>query len=470
MAPKSLLLAPVLASALVSVAAQTTLGTGSPRGGGGRIASGNSAYDYAPSIMLDGVYRMWWCGQVPGQAVAGDHILYAESTSMDGPFKAPDGSTSAAVFGGTGNGSFDSKHTCDPSVVRANGNYYMFYGAEQDDGLPTTIGVASSPDGINWNRLNNDQAIITPANQQTTSSSYGAGQPSAIWLNGKFYIIFTDTTGAGAGSNGAGQFVWRSADPTFQSNVEVFTASGWTAMTAENSRSYSVVNAVSADWQYSDSLGAFIIAHDNSNTYTTLTFLDPDNLSVQKYAEVQIPGPNAEGPGIVSRPDKHSVASTSSDCGTIPVDVVHATGGSPPQSLGHYGLDVLSGTACSSMSSAQIGSIYESYGIQASGMPATVVTAGTRVQIANSAVYQDLAKNFISVPLDIFNAITYGASIHDGATVLGASGYPPAFQVDNNALWPVSCLKIITDNHGSIQTVDASTWTSYPQGPSLYCV
>src|SRR6266536_4517690 len=66
------------------------------------------SYDYAPSIMRDGRYRMWWCG-----GVAGDWILYADADSLDGPWTTPQ-----AVFQpSTVPGAFDNLHTCDPSVI-----------------------------------------------------------------------------------------------------------------------------------------------------------------------------------------------------------------------------------------------------------------------------------------------------------------------------------------------------------------
>jgi hypothetical protein len=88
----------------------------------GNVGS-NSVYDYAPSIMQDGKYRMWWCGAAVGP---GDNILYAESTNVNGPYKAPNGTDGwAVVLKGTNNGtSFDSLHTCDPSVLRVNGTYF----------------------------------------------------------------------------------------------------------------------------------------------------------------------------------------------------------------------------------------------------------------------------------------------------------------------------------------------------------
>ncbi|MGW2631542.1 beta-xylosidase [Streptomyces chattanoogensis] len=464
-----------VAQATVSVAPATprppTLGTDSYRSSPGPVAGG-SVYDYAPSVMVDGVYKMWWCGQTPGGKVPGDDILYAESSSLNGPFHAQGSSAPhQIVFDGTGTGSFDNKHTCDPSVVRVGGIYYMYYGAERQDGEPTTIGVASSPDGIHWTRLNNDRPIITPAHQQQTGNSYGAGQPSVIYRKGEFYLIFTDTTGAGAAHNGgAGQFAWRSPDPTFQSKTEVSTASGWKPKTAANSRSFSVVNAVSADWQFSDALGAFVIAHDNTPGQTTLTFLDSDNLARHRYPEVAIPGQWTEGPGIVSRPDKHSVVSANNDCGRIPIDVIRSTTTFPPRQPAHIGLDLLSRTACASMPRRRIAEMYEGYGLQSSGLPAAVVVSGRRLQIQDASVYTDLTRNRISVPSSIYFAVPYGASLHDRATVLGAPGLPGAFELDHHFLWPVSCLRLVSDNHSSITMVDRKAWLSHPRGPDLDCL
>ncbi|ARF58357.1 hypothetical protein B1H19_32965 [Streptomyces gilvosporeus] len=445
----------------------STLGTDSSRSSPGPVV-GSSAYDYAPSIMVDGVYKMWWCGQTPEGKVPGDDILYAESAGPNGPFHARDASAPhQIVFEGTGTGSFDNQHTCDPSVVRVGGTYYLYYGAERHDGEPTTIGVASSPDGIHWTRLNNGRPIITPADQQHNQNTYGAGQPSALYLDGEFYLLFTDTTGAGALGNGAGQFAWRSPDPTFQSHVEVVTASGWQAKTDANSRGFSVANAFSADWQYSDALSAFIVAHDDAPGQTTLTFLGSRDLTTHPYAEVAIPGQWSEGPGIVSRPDKHSVAPGNNDCGRIPVDVFHSSTGSPPQQLTHDGLDLLSGRSCASMPGSQIAALYEGYGLQAEGLPAAVVVNGRRLQIEDAAVYTDLTRNPLNVPSSIYTAIPYGAALHDHATVLGAPGLPGAFQLDDDTLWPVDAPQLVLDNHSSVTMVNPASWQSHPRGPDL---
>lgn len=343
--------AALLMSTAAPASAEEPLGADNYRAPSGPLTGGDAAYEYAPGVLADGGrYRMWYCAQDPQGAVPGDDILYAESPNLNGPFTAPDGGDPLIVFEGTGNGGFDSQHTCDPSVVVADGTYYMYYGAAVNDG-ETTIGVARSGDGLTWERLGS-APIITPAHQQDTGNGYGSGQPSAVFLDGQFYLIFTDTTGAGAlPENGAGQFAWRSADPTFASGVEVFTADGWQPHTPENSRSFSVANAFSADWQYSDELESFVIAHHNDQNQTTLTTLDGSDLRVRPYSPVNIEGAWVDGPGIVSTPDKHAVDDANAECGRVPIDVMHASQGSPPQDLVHKGIDIVAPDApCSTPS------------------------------------------------------------------------------------------------------------------------
>lgn len=453
---------------------------------GSVFEAGTPPYEYVPSVMVDGRYRMWWCSSLPGTEGPrgpGDEILYATSTRRSGPFTGPNGGEPQVVFGGPGGGTaFDATHTCDPSVLRVRGTYYMYYGGygagdRSDDQVPDTeIGVASSPDGITWTRMNGGRAIISPARQLDTGNYYGAGQPSALYLDGKFYLIFTDTTGAGSNpANGAGQYVWRSADPTFQSGVEVFTADGWRPRTAGpsgNDRSYAVIRAFSIDWQYSDALNAFIIAIDSTDS-TRLKFLARDDLRVEPYTEALIPGPSEGGPGIVSRPDKHAVPSAEDVCGRVPVDVMQAGARrldhprTPPIDLVQAGVDLFNGQGCGSYTPEQVAAIYESWGVQATDLPLAVVVQGRRLQVQDWDLYVRLTRNTAQIPVDLFTKIPNGGGIHTGQTVLGATGRPAAFLV-NNQLWPVNSLSLVTANNSVITFVSTAEWDSYQRGPSLY--
>gem|GEM_PF-2945156 len=321
------------------------------RAGAGPVVTDDAAYEYAPTILAEGGrYRMWWCAQVPGSPVKGDDILYAESTDLNGPFHAPGSDAPYTIaFHGTGGEEFDGQHTCDPSVVNVGGRYLMYYGAAVHDG-ETSIGLATSADGITWQR--SAQPIITAAHQKDVGNHYGAGQPTVTFVDGTYYLMFTDTTGAGSDANGNGQFLWRSADPSFGNGTEVYTADGWQPRTDANSRSYSVLNAVSTDLQYSDQLKAFIVAHDNDAGHTTLSFLDNAEPKAHPYQDVTIDGNWAEGPGIVSTADRHALAGTGEQCNVTPVDVVHADhnapNNGPPQELRHYGIDLVSDASCDS--------------------------------------------------------------------------------------------------------------------------
>lgn len=116
-----------------------------------------NGYDYVPTILYDGKYRMWWCGSRP--SFPGDHIFYAEADTLDtlhGIYNSwhKRGSSTPNTFDvvlhPTGRaGDFDSIHACDPSVIRVNGEYYMYYGGlDSAADSFTAIGVARSTDGI----------------------------------------------------------------------------------------------------------------------------------------------------------------------------------------------------------------------------------------------------------------------------------------------------------------------------------
>jgi hypothetical protein len=426
-----------------------------------------NVYDYAPSVMADGTYRMWWCSQLSGGTVPGDDILYAESTSLGGPFRAPGGGQPRRVFDGTTNG-WD-QHTCDPSVVRVDGTYYMYYGGSRD-GSPdlTQIGVATSPDGFQWRRLHQGQPIIRPAFEVNRANRYGAGQPSVVHLDGLFYLLFTDTTASGALDNGAGQFAWRSADPTFQSGVDVFTATGWQPRTTGNDRSFSVLNGFSVDWQYSDVLRAFIVASNGPNSGgSVLEFLDRDDLRVHPHPNGLLPGTYTEGPALVSKPDKHAAVTSQGECGRIPADVIQSTSNEPPHTLGHFGFDLLTGRTCGQLPSSQVSSLFNGYGIESPGLPATYITGAQRLQIQQLGVYTALTGNRVNVSSQTFHQIPYGASLHTGAPAITAAGRPAGYVLDDGRLWPVADNRLITANNSSVTTVSIGRYDSYPKGPTL---
>ncbi|TVT29926.1 beta-xylosidase, partial [Amycolatopsis rhizosphaerae] len=301
------------------------LKTGQPRESGGVVAAGGpgAPYNYGPTVMIDGGRtRMWWCSQYPNAGPPGDDIIYGEAASVDGPFTGPGGGVPPAVLSGNP-GQFDGAHTCDPSVVKVNGTYYLYYtGAAGDHALGNAIGLATSADGITWTR--SPGPIVTPSHDVHRDNLYGAGQPSVVFLDGWFYLMFTDTTGRAAGWNGAGQFVLRAKDPSFSSDVEALGDKGFFAVSGNAApRTTSVVDAFSADLMWVDALNAFAIAHETQDG-TTITFRNRD-FTGSPYQPIVLPGAWREGPGLVRTPDGHAPVAADDPCGRVPIDLVRAT-------------------------------------------------------------------------------------------------------------------------------------------------
>ena len=93
-----------------------------------RIITRSGQHDYSPSIMkdVDGKYKMWWCASTSVEP--GDHIFYSEATSLSGTWSTPVSVFRPASYSGGGSSVWDADQTCDPSVIRVNGTYYLYYG------------------------------------------------------------------------------------------------------------------------------------------------------------------------------------------------------------------------------------------------------------------------------------------------------------------------------------------------------
>ena len=275
-------------------------------------------YDYAPTVMYDEaarLYRMWWCG-----GIAGDHVLYAESSSLEGPWHSrldyTPHSFDIALGPSADPEAFDFTHTCDPSVIKVAGTWYLYYGGANrlEPGATTRIGLATSPDGVTWTRANGGQAILSPAREPALAvNQYGAGQPSVTHVDGLFHLVYTDTTGRGGNQrNGAGQYVLRSADPTFQTGVEELGATGWGTRYPHRATRHSLLEAFSTDVQFSRALSAFVVAESRTNPDRTksvrLHYFAKDLLSRLPGSPVVLPADWAEGTALVGRPSRRLAA------------------------------------------------------------------------------------------------------------------------------------------------------------------
>jgi hypothetical protein len=288
------------------------------------LALGRPSYDYVPSVVYEnGVYRMWWCG-----GVAGDYILYSQATDPQGPWTDP-----VEALRPTGStADFDGWHVCDPSVIKVGSTYYMYYSGHPlpTSGLPqtTAVGVAVSQDGVNWRRapeLAGRPLVETNRGIDQVSTKYGAGQPSALQVNGYTYLVYSDSTGRDSNPlNGGGVYVIRSTDPLFRSGVEELTRGGFVARgtTRALTTEYKLFDAVSVDMTYDAPTRSFVMAVNGVPGQTALLIYD-EAFGFKKRADIAGVA-WTEGPGLVRRWDGATLAHAAGQ--PLPVTVFYSTG------------------------------------------------------------------------------------------------------------------------------------------------
>lgn len=441
------------------------------RASAGVIATGagDAPYNYGPTVMADGQHsRMWWCSQIPTAEPAGDDIVYGSARDLDGPFTA--GSRQPrAVFSGSRTG-FDGKHTCDPSVIRVDGTYYLYYtGARGDHDFGNSIGLATSEDGVTWERANGGEPIVSPAHDTERDNAYGAGQPAAVYVDGWYYLMFTDTTGAAAGWNGAGQFLLRSPDPAFTEDVESLGHEGFepVADTAQP-RESSLADAFSADLVWVDVLDAFAVAHQTGDG-TTLTFWDAD-FTVNPHPPVSVPGPWREGPGVVRSPSGHLPRSDTDPCGTVPVDVVRATQNlQAPTNLRRFGMDLQGARGCADADGAR--RMLSGFALPSPEQTMDVVVDGTVVRVERRSVATSIADHTLEERPEHVAELPVHARLPAGALVLHSPGNGTGVLLDDDRLARVRDEQVTdaltTHNGSSARTISDDRWESYRPGPTL---
>lgn len=192
-----------------------------------------AGYDYAPAVMQDGsAYRMWWCGSAPTGNPYVDHIWTADSSDALNwtRFRVALPPSPLALV-------------CDPSVVRVGTTYFMYFTGTNDGitGTNNQIYLAQSQDGEIWVKYPSDQEPQPIIALPGTISGYGIGQPSVLYLNGRFWLYYTDTT-----REGGGTFLDSSADGiTFQ----------------KENNGHRILASNSVDVKYSLTLGLFLMVH-----------------------------------------------------------------------------------------------------------------------------------------------------------------------------------------------------------------
>lgn len=158
-------------------------------------------YNYCPTALMEGnnVMHIWYCSNKDSGNVT-DYVAYRKGVLNDaGKWEF---SEKKLVLSPT-KGTWDERHTCDPSVVKGsfkmkgeNYSYLMAYlGCTTSDGTQNEVGiaVAKKPEGpwVKVDSLNPIANFYTSADHN--AKSWGYGQPSLINVDkgGKVFLIYT---------------------------------------------------------------------------------------------------------------------------------------------------------------------------------------------------------------------------------------------------------------------------------------
>lgn len=149
------------------------------------MESSNNYYDYygiAQCVVLfdEGIYRMWYYGADYLGSGTGN-ILYA--ISNDGLNWNPYSGNPVMVPGNFG--TWDSYNVQPCAVLKENGIFKMYYTGYSDVYGTWSIGLATSIDGINWDKY--PSPILVPSNYW----DYQLVASSIVKLNGSYYLYYT---------------------------------------------------------------------------------------------------------------------------------------------------------------------------------------------------------------------------------------------------------------------------------------
>jgi len=128
---------------------------------------------YAPSVVIEGpIWRMWYGGQ--GRD-GHDRIHYAESRDAGRSWQK----RGVVLDNGAAN------HVNDPSVLRVDGKWFMFY-TVATRGTEDAIALAVSADGLKWRK----RGVVLAPGPKGTWDSRLVGRPSVLHEDGQFRMWY----------------------------------------------------------------------------------------------------------------------------------------------------------------------------------------------------------------------------------------------------------------------------------------
>ncbi|MSQ14921.1 MAG: hypothetical protein EXR50_03555 [Dehalococcoidia bacterium] len=169
----------------------------------GALGTWDSYSIHAPSVLkVNGGHMMWYDGTTGSDPYAGWSI--GAASSRNGRAWTKDAANPVLTPGAQGE--WDGVSVHDPRVLRDNKEYWMWYSGF--DGKIWRIGLAISPDGVNWQKSASNP--IMDGGSPGSWDEAGAAYSSVIYIQDTFYMWYQ-----GLDSKG----VWRIGRATSRNGI-----------------------------------------------------------------------------------------------------------------------------------------------------------------------------------------------------------------------------------------------------------
>ena len=159
-------------------------------------------YNYCPTVMTEGgdTMHIWYCSnEISGNVT--DYVAYRKGTlQADGTWTFTE---KELVLSPSASG-WDSRHTCDPSVIKGSFTYggteygYLmaYLGCSSSNNTDNEVGiaVANAPEGP-WIKVGDEPVAKYIGSGEYVSGYWGYGQPSLVSVDGEGRVLLFYTKG-----------------------------------------------------------------------------------------------------------------------------------------------------------------------------------------------------------------------------------------------------------------------------------
>lgn len=218
-------------------------------------------------VYRDGIYHMWYAGTNDNDLGSNPYWRIGYATSIDGINWTKQNNGNPVIIPTT---SWELNNVSYPNVVFENGIYKMWYAAGSGD-LPTQIVYATSTDGINWTKPQNQNPVLTRG-----SSGFDITNIASPFVlhEGNLYKMWY------SGFNGS---MWSIGYATKSADLDISlikqTSEPWQSQEYDSAISWNPASFTINSWGCALTSAAMVLKYHGINLLPDGTSLDPGSLN-----------------------------------------------------------------------------------------------------------------------------------------------------------------------------------------------